>query len=408
MYEAEAWPNLASLRSRVQETKVSNFDQPLSEAQYCLALSQIPRLGPALLRRIHARFGSFEEAWAAPTSAFLEVDGIGLLLAEAIASFRSRLQPQELWEQHQQTNSHFLMWTDAAYPRLLYEIPTAPPVLYYRGNLDLIQPPYDAVAIGIVGTRDPSPYGRRWTGKLSEAIARSGYTIVSGLAYGVDTEAHQACLQVRGKTIAVLGTGVDIIYPPQNRQLYEDILASDGLILSEQPSRTQPDRGSFPARNRIIAGLSRALLVTEAPGRSGALITAHLANEFCRDVYILPNSLDNPKASGCLSLIQQGAQPILGTGHLLDWLRQLPPLDDRSQVSSPIEQQEAAIAEVSILPDLTLEQAQVYAVISDQPISKEAIAEQTELSFHQVLIHLTHLEILGLIEVLPGDMCQRC
>ncbi|QFZ93105.2 DNA-processing protein DprA [Synechococcus elongatus] len=395
-----------SQRSRLQESPATMRAMPDAEALCCLALVQVPRLGSALLRRLLVHFGSFEAAWQAPTTALLEVDGIGLLLAEAIATLRRQLQPEAFWEQHQRQNPHFLLWTDPAYPRLLREIPTPPPVLYYRGNLDLIQPPLDAVAIGIVGTRDPSPYGRRWTGKLSGAIAQAGYTVISGLAYGVDTEAHQACLEARGKTVAVLGTGVNVIYPPQNRALYEAILEQGGLILSEQPSGTQPDRGAFPARNRIIAGLSRALLVTEAPGRSGALITAHLANEFCRDVYILPNSLDNPKAAGCLSLIQQGAQPILGAGHLLDWLRQLPPLDPQSQplIPSAVPSQEAEAA----IADLTTEQAQVYAILSDQPISKDEIVERSGLDFHQVQIHITHLEILGLVEVLPSDFCQRC
>lgn len=358
------------------------------------------------MRRLLAHFGSFEAIWQAPTAALLEVNGIGLLLAEAIATLRVQLNPEAFCQRHQQTNPHFLLWTDPAYPRLLREIPTAPPVLYYRGNLDLIQSPLDAVAIGIVGTRDPSPYGRRWTGKLSGAIAQAGYTVISGLAYGVDTEAHQACLDARGKTVAVLGTGVNVIYPPQNRALYEAILEQGGLILSEQPSGTQPDRGSFPARNRIIAGLSRALLVTEAPGRSGALITAHLANEFCRDVYILPNSLDNPKAAGCLSLIQQGAQPILGSGHLLDWLGQLPPLD--AQPQPPIAAAAPEPEDLEAIADLSPEQAQVYALLSDQPISKDDIVERSGLDFHQVQIHLTHLEILGLAEVLPSDLCQRC
>jgi DNA processing protein len=167
---------------------------------------------------------------------------------------------------------------------LLIEIATPPPLLYFRGEVELAENLGETPLVAIVGTRQPSEYGIRWTRQISTALAKNGFTVVSGLAEGIDTETHTAALKAGGRTIAVLGTGVDVIYPAKNQQLYKQILSA-GLVLSEYPAKTPPDRTQFPRRNRIIAGLSRAVLVMEAPLKSGALITANYANEFGRDVY---------------------------------------------------------------------------------------------------------------------------
>ncbi|MEO1339722.1 MAG: DNA-processing protein DprA, partial [Cyanobacteria bacterium J06635_13] len=200
------------------------------------------------------------------------------------------------------------------------------------------------------------------------------------------------CLAAQGRTIAVLGTGVDQIYPLSNRDLYRR-LTDSGLIVSEYPAQTQPDRSHFPARNRIIAGLCRAVVIIEAPQRSGALITARFANDFCRDVYVLPGSLDNSRALGCLGLLNTGAHVILGIEHFLEMLGTMPCLD-RLTVSPKAK------------PDLTPELARVYDLLESESIPLDQIAQKTGLGINQILATLSQLEMMDLVVQLPGMRYQ--
>lgn len=370
----------------------------VEEKAFWLAWSQITGIGPVLLRRLEEHFGTLAAAWYANSEALLEVEGFGSQTVGLIIEERSRLDPEQLLTTHVQENPHF--WTPAnrtQYPRLLLETASPPPVLYYRGEVQLEENQGIKPLVGIVGTRHPSDYGRRWTRKISAALARNGFTIVSGLAEGIDTEAHQACLEAGGRTIAVLGTGVDVVYPPRNRDLYQQILAQ-GLVLSEFPAKTSPDRSHFPRRNRIIAGISRAVLVMEAPTKSGALITARFANEFNRDVYVLPGSLDNERSLGCLGLISKGAAIILGEGHLLEMLGAIPQLDP---VKTPQEEQLP-------LPNLSPELQQVLNAIASESIPFDLIVQQTGYSTGTVASALLQLELMGLVSQLPGMRYQRC
>ncbi|WP_088892755.1 DNA-processing protein DprA [Leptolyngbya ohadii] len=290
---------------------------------YWVAWTQISGVGAILLRRLHIHFGSLAAAWSANPEELQMIEGVGWQTAESIAAVRSSLDPESLLRQHEQENPRFWTPADPDYPQLLLETPDPPPVLYYWGRVEPLENQGQTPCIAIVGTRNPSDYGRRWTRRIATALCEAGYTVVSGLADGIDTIAHHACLNAEGRTIAVLGTGVDVVYPWRNKELARQV-RQHGLLLSEYPAGTQPDRVHFPRRNRIIAGLSRVTLVLEAPQKSGALITARLANEYGRDVYVLPNSLDNPNARGCLDLLNQGAALILGEAELLDSLASLP------------------------------------------------------------------------------------
>jgi DNA processing protein len=254
--------------------------------------------------------------------------------------------------------------------------------------------------VGIVGTREPSEYGKRWTQKISVALAKHGFTVVSGMAAGIDTEAHLGCLAVGGRTIAVFGTGVDVIYPPRNQSLYEKIRAQ-GLVLSEYPAGTKPNRIHFPQRNRIIAGLCRAVLVMEAPTKSGALITADFANDFCRDVYVLPGSLDNPQSVGCLGLLSRGAHVILSEGHLLEMLGAIPELD--SAVQLPLFAQEQPTPAPQLEPEL----AKVWQVLASEPTPFDLIVQQAGMGAGAVSSALLQLELLGLVSQLPGMQYRR-
>lgn len=296
-------------------------------------------------------------------------------------------------------------------------------MLYYLGRLDHRESQGQIPGVGIVGTRYPTDHGSRWTRKISQALVKSGFTIVSGLAAGIDADAHSSCLRVNGRTIAVLGTGLDLIYPPQNRQLFEQI-AAEGLILSEYPVGSKPERGNFPARNRIIAGLSRAVLVMEAPPKSGALITAKYANEFNRDVFSLPNSPDVQEAHGCLNLIHNGAEVILSENQLLASLGAIPLLDQgQEQKILPGDRQIGYLDQTNV-PTLTtgargkqplteppedLEPTlkKILAAVQEEPTALDQIVAVTALAIGDVSAGLLQLEILGLVSQEPGMRYQR-
>jgi DNA processing protein len=356
------------------------------------AWSQISGLGPILQKRLAQHFGSLAMAWNATPDELLAVDGIGLKLAWAIAEHR----PQINLDTIRPATDNFITPADAAYPELLYEIPDPPPILYYQGNLELLAVCQIRPAIGIVGTRSPSDYGKRWTRRLTKTLCRAEFLIISGLADGIDRIAHESCLEAKGETIAVLGTGVDVVYPYRNRDLYRAI-GQSGLLLSEHPPGTQPEKVHFPRRNRIIAGLSRATLVTEAPRKSGALITAKLANDYGRDVFALPGSLDNVRCHGCLDILSQGAQMILREDTLVQALGAIPVEPAVSATPAP-------------LPDLPPPLLMVFQAVTAESRSLDAIVQQvSDVPTGDILSALTQLELMGLIISIPGtQQYQLC
>lgn len=368
------------------------------ERGYWLAWSQISGIGPVLLQRLQQHFGTLQAAWEASPAQLEAVEGFGFQTLQKVVQQRSRLHPEQLLIQHQEQNPNFWTPADPEYPRLLLEIPSPPPLLYFRGEVELLENLGETPLVAIVGTRQPSEYGIRWTRQISTALVKNGFTVVSGLAEGIDTESHAAALKAGGRTIAVLGTGIDVIYPAKNQQLYKQILTA-GLVLSEYPSKTPPDRTQFPRRNRIIAGLSRAVLVMEAPLKSGALITANYANEFGRDVYVLPGRVDDYPSQGCLKLLSQGAAPILKElDELLRMLGAIPKID--SPPVSPEPQQ-------LILPDLPPELQQVINVMSSESLPFDMIIQQTGMAASAVASALLQLELMGLISQQPGMRYQR-
>lgn len=363
------------------------------ERAYWLAWSQIKGIGAISLKRIYQHFGSLESAWLAPAIAFSEVEGLNSKMLTAVRQQRDSKYPAQLIAQYLEQNPQFWTPSEALYPRLLLEIPSPPPLLHYLGQVEPTENQGIKPMIGIVGTRNPTEYGKRWTRKIAQALVSHGFGIVSGMAAGIDTVAHHACLSAQGRTIAVLGTGVDIVYPYSNQELYRRLI-QQGLIVSEYPAQTAPDRNNFPARNRIIAGLCRAVLIIEAPKRSGALITARFANDFCRDVYVLPGSLDSTQSLGCLALLNSGAHVILGVEHLLEMLGTMPCLDRlQTTVNQPI-------------PDLKPELATIYRLVTHESVPIDAIVEQTGLDISHILSVLSQLELMDLVVQLPGMRYQ--
>jgi DNA processing protein len=375
----------------------------VEERAFWLAWSQINGVGPVLLRRLQKHFGSLLIAWEAGSVDLVEVEGLGTQTADAIAVERKKRDPAALLEQHERENPHFWTPAEADYPRLLLETPDPPALLYYRGTVDVLENQGTTPMVAIVGTRDPSDYGRRWTRRFTTTLAQSGFSVVSGLAEGIDTEVHRSCISLNGRTLAVLGTGVDVVYPWSNRHLHQQVI-EHGLLLSEYPAGTQPDRTHFPRRNRIIAGLSRATIVMEAPVRSGGLITAHLANEYGRDVYVLPGSLDNPKAIGCLHLLNKGAQVILSEAHLLEMLGSLPQLSPHPsshQTQIPLDLAPELEKVLQILTHFSQENG-----VESLPF--DLIVQQAQLQAGSVSSALLQLELMGLVSQQPGMRYQRC
>jgi DNA processing protein len=379
----------------------------MAERAYWLAWAQAKGLGPILLKRLCSHFGTLATAWRASGAELLEVEGIGLGLGTSLLEYRQTVSPVELLASYEQQHANFWTPADAEYPTLLYEIVDPPPILFYRGRLELASALQLMPSVGVVGTRNPSDYGQRWTRRLIQQLVTHNVIVVSGLAKGVDRYAHQQTLDGNGLTIAVLGTGVDQVYPSINHDLH-DRIARHGLLLSEHPNGTPPERSHFPRRNRIIAGLSRAVVVTEAPARSGALITAQLANDYGRDVFALPGSLDNLNSYGCLELINQGAQMILSDTTLITALGDLPQLNPAELSSNDADGlSDRAPRSATPPPSLAPAMAQVLAAITDEPITLDYLVQQVAQPTGEVLATLVQLELLGLVTQLPGMRYQR-
>ncbi|GAB4432938.1 MAG: DNA-processing protein DprA [Chloroflexi bacterium OHK40] len=273
----------------------------MNTTRYYLGFNLVPGLGPARLARLVAHCGSIEAAWHADAFA-LAAAGVDARSSAALLAARERLDLDAELRRVSSAGIQILTLDDPGYPRLLREAPGAPPLLYVRGSLT----PADDWGIAVVGTRTPTPYGQEAARRLASDLARAGATIVSGLALGIDTIAHEAALESGGRTLAVLGSGVDRPYPGRNRHLAERIVAQ-GALISDYPLGTAPAAANFPPRNRIISGLARGTLVVEASERSGALITVAFALEQGREVLAVPGPIFSRQSVGTNRLLRDGA-----------------------------------------------------------------------------------------------------
>jgi DNA processing protein len=282
-----------------------------SETAFWLAVSRVPYIGPARIERLLQTFGSLSVAWSAPAEdlrAALESRSLSALLAA-----RGRIDPAGELERLSRLGIRAVHPGHPSYPRLLAEISGRPSLLYVRGELA----PADNTSVAIVGTRRATPYGRQAAERIATELAQAGVTVVSGLARGVDAAAHRAALEAGGRTIAVLGSGLDVIYPAEHGRLAEQILGS-GAILSEFPPGTKPDAQNFPARNRIVSGMTLGTLIIEAPARSGALITASFAGDQGREVFVIPGSIFAQTAEGTNALLRDGARLVRDGADILE------------------------------------------------------------------------------------------
>ena len=313
-----ALPGTESAPASTQPTKPSAGPLSDSELACWVAFTRVRGIGPMRFGRLLSYFGSAELAWRAESRDLL-ASGLDARCTEALLAQRPKIQPEAELERLERAHVEAIALPDPRYPALLSEIYLPPPVFFLRGSLA----PADAWSVAIVGTRKASPYGTQVTETLAGGLARQQITIVSGLAVGIDSIAHKAALKAGGRTIAVLGSGLDIIYPYENTKLAAEI-SEHGALISEYPLGVRPETGNFPARNRIVSGLSRGVLVTEAPKQSGALITAARALEQNREVFAvpgpIPDSILRAHSEGTNRLIQQGAKLVM---RVLDILEEL-------------------------------------------------------------------------------------
>jgi len=291
------------------------------------------------------------------------------------------------WLDHE--HHHLVTWSDAAYPALLREIPAPPLALYVNGDTGLLAMP----ALAIIGSRNPTQGGARNAREFARHLARQGFVIVSGMAQGIDAEAHRGALDATGRTIAFLGTGIDRVYPAVNRELAHEI-AERGALATEYPPGAAPERWHFPERNRLISGLSLGTLVVEAARRSGSLITARLAGEQGREIFALPGSIHNPLSRGCHELIRQGAKLVETAA---DILAELQPLVGHLQA---VARQPEAADEASAEPDD--DYAQLRALLGHDPISIDELEKESGLTIDQLSSMLLILELHGEVESLSG------
>lgn len=348
---------------------------------YWVGFSLIKGIGAVRLQILLNAFGSLETAWNASSDS-LRSTGLPEKVVENVLRMRNSVDLEHVFANYQQQGINVVTWDEDAYPRRLKEISQPPPVLYVRGEIL----PEDDFAVAVVGTRRVTVYGRQVAAELGTFLAQNQITLVSGLARGVDAIAHDACLNAGGRTFAVLGSGVDRIYPPENRQLAERVI-KQGAIISDYAPGTPPEGVNFPPRNRIISGFSMAVVVVEASDQSGALITAAFAADQSRDVLAVPGNINAPQSKGTNLLIQQGARPLLKMEDVLDALE--------------LEQVSSKQAARTLLP-ADKDEACLMRVLSSQPLHIDEIGEQSNLSIEKVSATLTIMELKGMVRQVGG------
>lgn len=392
----------------------------MNRTEAYLALNLLPGIGPVRVRRLVRTLGSPERILMATESDLRRVEGIGPELARQIREWDRHVDVAEEWRRIEAHGIDLLTVDSDDYPPLLREVPNAPFLLYVKGALT----PQDRHAIGVVGSRRATHYGVQTARKLSFQLANAGHTIVSGLARGIDTAAHEGALAAGGRTLAILGSGIGHLYPPENAALAERI-AGSGALISEHPVLCVPDPQYFALRNRIISGLSRGVLVVEAPVRSGALITADQALEQGRNVYAVPGQIDRPTSAGCNRLIQRGAKLTMDAGDILEDLDTLFPLggslireeegattaaeakaeEQREEIEGEVRRSlpAAPAREASLSP----EEAKLLEQLSSDETQLETLIERSGLPASQVATALLMLEMKRLAKQLPGQRYVR-
>jgi DNA processing protein len=359
----------------------------MNATEACIALNMLPTMGPVRLRKLLEIFKSPERILAARGNELRAIEGIGNEVAEQIVNWEKIVDLSAELLCIREFGANVITADSPEYPRQLREIHAPPIVLYVWGELT----ERDQHAIGIIGSRHTTHYGTESAKKLAYQLAYAGLTVISGLARGIDTAAHQGALAAKGRTIAVIGSGLSKLYPPENAALADKIRNGNGAIVSEFSMKIEPDRQTFPMRNRIISGWSHGILVVEAGLNSGALITASQAIEQGRSVYAVPGHISAPSAQGSNRLIQQGAKLVMDASDILDDLQILLP-----------ETKPSPEAAARPLPTLSADERRIYDAIESTETAIDEIAAKCQLPSATVSSTLLRLELKRLVKQLPG------
>ncbi len=357
------------------------------ETRFCLALNEIKDLGPVLVKRLFIRFNSAKKIFNSSIEELAEVEGIGREKAKRIKEFNKWNEIDRVIKLCEKREIKIYSFNDNQYPGLLKEIHDPPVVLFCKGEIK----PEDQAGLAIVGSRKLSEYGRKVTEKLASEAALYGITIISGLARGIDSVAHKSALSQGGRTIAVLGSGVLHIYPPENRTLAEKIM-QNGAIISEFYPEEGPKKENFPKRNRIISGISIGVVITEAAINSGALITASFALEQGREVFAVPGNITSKNSEGTNYLIQKGAKLVTKIEDILEEIMQFVPLLKKQNKNEIVE--------------LDSEEKAIFNILNE-PLTADEIVLKTGINVSKVLEIILRLEINGLIHKIEGKYIRR-
>jgi len=348
------------------------------QALFWMAFTCVNGLGPIRIRHLRSQFDRMEDAWfASPDD--LRSAGLPANAVDHLVMLRHKLDPASLMENVRAADAWVLTLEDDGYPSLLREIINAPVVLYGRGGLL----PEDNRSVAMVGTRRASGYGKEMTKQLAGSLASAGITVISGLAAGIDAASHRGALDAGGRSIAVLGSGIDVIYPSQHRELARS-MEQAGAIITEYPPGTKPERGNFPMRNRIISGMTLGTVIVEAPERSGSLLTAELAGEQGREVFAVPGNANSPNSRGCNLLIQDGARLVLSAEDILQEL-------DLAHRASSTRQAVKRVAPANRLEETILHE------LATEPLHVDELSRACALSVQTINATLTLMELKGLV-----------
>ena len=356
-----------------------------------VALNMIEHVGPVRVRQLIEHFGDAPQILGASKQQLLRVRGIGEETAESIASWEKSVDLAAEMKRISDSGCEIVIQSDAHYPELLREIYDPPTVLYVKGNLTA----KDKNGVAMVGSRMTTHYGIEVARKLAYQLAYVGVTVVSGGARGIDTAAHQGALSGKGRTICVLGTGISIVFPPENGELFERI-AANGAVISQFPFNRKADKQSFAIRNRIVAGMTLGTVVVEANLTSGALITANFAIEYGRQVFAVPGRIDSPRSKGCHELIKKGAKLCEGVEDILSEFEYLFPASNRPPSPN----------ETGVLPalDLSENEQKVFGVLDSEELTTDDVIRKSGLPSSAVSVALFSLEMKRLVKQLPGKL----
>ena len=403
---------LNTLANKLPERGVMVNSQQEREAWVQLAFT--PYVGPETFLLLIKHYGSAEMALRAPAA---EIERI-VRYKQAVRAWKGEDQSaqsaaEKAWRWAEQQACHLLLLSDSVFPTMLSEGMTPPPLLFLRGTLSCLQRP----AVAIVGSRHATPQAQRIAQDFGRALSAKGIVVVSRMASGIDTAAHQGALQAEGGTIAVLGTGIDRVYPRSNHELAYSI-AEKGLLVSEFPLGTRPLAANFPRRNRIIAGLSSATLVVEAALESGSLITARLASEMGREVMAIPGSIDNPHSKGCHKLIKEGAKLVECIEDIIvecSWplgfeakaQPMLTPIVNQRTAEDDVDKKHKLEKQVPTHTQPENQTEDLLTAMGFDPVHPDSLAESLERAAGDIYAELLELELAGAVAIVPGGRYQR-